>query len=216
MYRHFPTYDSLSFLSFGVTPRTHMAKGRSSSRRAARGASASGKGVIGLMEKERVAAAAWLSLRRWAGGRVEKAAVADLARRALLKQIDKQSARFVAYFRQKSDGVDRCARFGWTGAGAGGCIHLVFGRRRGGRRGKTPVTMPERRAQRRLAGAIGDGEDTFGRWPVERVLEVRRVYSSARAYTKLTLWKRGCDGVVLTMTRGCRVARRLEAHQRGW
>ena len=151
------------------------------------------------MEKERVAAAAWLS----GGGRAgelrrRQAAVADLARRALLKQ----SARFVAYFRQKGDGVVR-------GLGSDRCwcrwvIHLVFGRRWGGRRGKTPVTMPERRAQRRLAGAIGDGEDTFGRWPVERVLEVRRVYSSARAYTKLTLWRRGCDGVVLTMTRGCR------------
>ena len=58
-------------------------------------------------------------------------------------------------------------------------MHLVIAPRRRGRKraGSQPTALPPR--SRRLAGAVADGPDKWNRWPVERVLEVRRTRTAA-------------------------------------
>ena len=126
-------------------------------------------GCPGLIRFEQAAAGHWLAGGGWAGeltrrqeGRV------DAARRALLRL----GAQFTGFMRQ--DGVALRGISGAPVAVGGEEVHLVIAPRRRGRKraGPQPIARPPR--SRRLAGAVADGPDKWSRWPVERVLEVRR------------------------------------------
>ena len=131
-------------------------------------------GCPGLVRFEQAASCHWLAGGGWAGELARrKADKVEVARRALLRL----GAQFVSFMRQ--DGTAVRGISGAPVAIGGEEVHLTIAPRRRGRKrsGPQPSTLPPR--SRRLAGSVADGPDRWNRWPVERVLEVRR----ARAVT---------------------------------